>query len=552
MPNPWEYEYDEGDQKAPEGPWDFRWEESQPTKSEAESLTFADQLGMGMADPIHGGAQLLYQMAPESVRNSINKANNLLAQYGFTEPVGEGGIAQLVADREQEYKDRRGADGVDWMRLSGNVLSPANLALGYLAGPSLTGQLTAGAVSGALNPEESLENFTKDNVVDASVALGATGLLHGVTRGASSILSPYASRNPDIQALVKEGVKPTFGQLMGPKWSKGEEGLASAPILGSSIKESRLRAMEDFNRAVANRTLRHVNQSLPEKSPAGYSMIDEVERMVGMEYDNLLPRLSVKNDPDLTNDLKAVQSEWAKTLPPAHSSRLKQLSNQLIRDELRRNRGTLTGENLKAVETRLGEIYRGMRTSQNFDDRQLAMGVKDLQQTMRDAIIRQNPSEGEKLQQVNKAWHDLIRMEDAATRSVVNEGVFTPGQYMASLKKMDSTRGKRSFAKGAVPNQDFGVSAQRVLGSTIPDSGTPFRTALGLGVLGGGYMAHPGVALAELALSLAPYSNTGQSAANLLLARRPEWAHSLAGGLNQVAPYLIPGTTNLALEGLEE
>lgn len=55
------------------------------------------------------------------------------------------------------------------------------------------------------------------------------------------------------------------------------------------------------------------------------------------------------------------------------------------------------------------------------------------------------------------------------------------------------------------PEAELGA---RVLGSTVPDSGTAGRTMAAL-ALTGGYMIHPGVFAAEVA-SMAPYTRLGQ------------------------------------------
>lgn len=86
---------------------------------------------MGMVDPVHGGAQLLHNITPAPIRNGVNTVNNWLAdKTGLVAPVPDGGVDQMVAERDKARTAERAAAGdagMDTARLVGNIASPANL-----------------------------------------------------------------------------------------------------------------------------------------------------------------------------------------------------------------------------------------------------------------------------------------------------------------------------------------------------------------------------------------------------------------------------------------
>jgi len=123
---------------------------NKPAAKPVEKISTLERVATGAADPVHAGAQLLTHVLPTGVVNAVNSANNWLAdKTGLVAKVPEGGVDQMVRDRETEYQARRQASeaptlsglvtgqkpepGFDWARLGGNVVSPANLVLGTRA-----------------------------------------------------------------------------------------------------------------------------------------------------------------------------------------------------------------------------------------------------------------------------------------------------------------------------------------------------------------------------------------------------------------------------------
>src|SRR5213595_1436133 len=122
------------------------------------------RLAKGGKDPMDGAAQLLQRVLPDGVVNAVNKAADAIGGEGtfLGDVLGVKGMTrqQLDADiggSDKEYEAARtaqGQQGVDAMRLAGNLLSPVNAAVNRVvplpkAGAAVRELATKGAVAGA-------------------------------------------------------------------------------------------------------------------------------------------------------------------------------------------------------------------------------------------------------------------------------------------------------------------------------------------------------------------------------------------------------------------
>lgn len=156
------------------------------------------RLAKGMKDPIDAAAQMLSRAAPKSVMDAAVWVSDKL---GMPDPTPKG-VDAAIAEGEREYQSARQATapetltslvtgrkdpGTDWMRLAGNVASPANAGIARMLpvarGAATVGQLAktgavGGAAGGVLAPvtdEQSQANFaaTKAKQGAAGIATGA-------------------------------------------------------------------------------------------------------------------------------------------------------------------------------------------------------------------------------------------------------------------------------------------------------------------------------------------------------------------------------------------
>lgn len=131
---------------------EFAGDDSPQPKPVGPPPTAGTSFEQGFGDTIHGAARLLTHVLPQSVVDAGNKLNNWLAtKTPLVATVPAGGVDEMVAKREQQYQDARtavGQTGIDWWRLAGNAVQPANY-LGPSGAATVGGRIAQSAVQGA-------------------------------------------------------------------------------------------------------------------------------------------------------------------------------------------------------------------------------------------------------------------------------------------------------------------------------------------------------------------------------------------------------------------
>lgn len=366
----------------------------------------------------------------------------------------------------------------------------------------------------------------------ASEAFGGSeraGVLGSLIPGGAIAAAGLKARprmTPDMEAA---GVNPTLGQALGGTVGKIEQGLASIPWLGDFIKTGRAGAVEQFNRGAINDALSHIDEQLPRNTPLGRQAIDAAETIVGNRYDQITPNLNVTLDPQFGTGLTDIFRR-ATMLSADHRQQFANTFRTEVMDRLSGG-SNLTGQAFRDAESTLGTMARDNRYSPLPADRAYGRLVQDLQGELRDLQVRSNPAHAAELQNIHQAYAKLARVDLAAARmgtglgGASEYGVFTPAQLQSATRQMDPTLRNRGFAAGRALMQPYAESGRRLLGDTLPDSGTPYRSlaALGAGAAGTGALFDPitmGGLLGAGAGLGAMYSPTGRAAMNYFL-RRP-------------------------------
>jgi hypothetical protein len=523
-----------------------QWAGSQPAPKPA-ALSTADRIGTGLADPIHGGAQLLTKMLPSGLVEAGNRLNNYLAdKTGLVARLPAGGVDEQVKKREADYQAQRaaaGETGMDWARLAGNVASPVNLGIGSLAAPAAglsllgrTGAAAAGGAAGAaLAPVTTGEEFASEKLKQMGIGAGFGGALAPIAAGVGRIVSPKASTNPDLALLRDAGVKPTLGQSLGGRWSAVEEKLQSLPITGDMITNARKSALEQFNAAAINRAAGKVGAQVDE---VGHTGVAKAGDAIGQAYDDVLSGLkTVKFDQTFQQDLLQLRRLSRGLTDPMRAK-----FNETLKDVVQGRTSAapgMTAETFKKVESELGQNAARYGRSSVASEQELGDALKQLQALMRDQVARTSPDAAQKLKEANAAYANLVRVEGAAKAAKNSDGVFTPAQLNAAIQQADNSVRKRAVARGNALMQDLGTAGQNVLGNKVPNSGTFDRAALGIGGLGAG-LVNPMIPAALIG-GAGLYSSPVQSLLRSLVASRPALAEPVAGLLNRSAPVL--GTT---------
>lgn len=489
---------------------------------------------MGLKDPISGGAQLLEQALPKALVDKINTLNNELAQYGLVSPVGAGGVTEQVAKEQQAYQAQRqaaGQEGIDWSRVAGNVLSPANLAVGGVAGGLATAPVRqaalVGSTQGVLAPTAETEDFAAEKAKQA--ATGAIGGVVGgaVVKGAGKVLNPVASAAE--QKLRDLGVQLTPGQMMGQPARDLETFATNLPLIGPSISSAKERAILSFNKGVLNKTLDKIDDKLPENL-AGRNAVAYAAEQVSNAYDDVLSKMQFNLDFKTTSGILGALN---KANLPSEAQK-QEATNILNKIALSRfDKTILTGNEYKAIESDLRKEAIGYLNSTTKAEKQIGEALQDVLKVFKTELAAQNPKYTSKLRRIDSAYGDLEVIQTAAANSGAEGGVFTPKQYQTAVRQRDVTRNKKAFARGVARGQETSDAALDVMGESPKATLEGRLAASATGLLGA--FQNPAVAGGLAVAAPALYSESGVKAMETLMRSRPEIARQIGKVLTEQA-----------------
>jgi len=501
----------------------------------------------GARDVPAGGAQLLTEGLHELAPKGSWFENYIQGQREL--------VNRLNRESEEGYQKawRQGQEGPDVGRFAGNVAATAPIAavMPGAGAASLPIRMASGAASGALTGALQPVDPKNPDYWGEKASQAGMGALGG---GASPLATGTAARvirpntRPEVQALMQRDVATTPGQTLGGWANRLEEGAQSIPFVGDVIKGARRRSIETFNRAAVNEALAPIGYTVPRNTPQGHQVIDAAHDIVGQQYDNLLPHLRVRADPQFVNNLQNIISNSSHLEP-----NMAETYANVLRDKIFHRfapNGGMTGNDFKTMESELGRLARGYSKSQDAGQRELGGALRQTQAELRDLLERSNPAHREELRNINQAYSGLLRVEGAAGKLGTEQGVFTPAQLLNSVRSLDPSMRKGAFARGNAPMQELAEQGKTVLGNKVPDSGTPYRHMVGLAGLGAGAM-EPSIGL-PTAVSAAGisslYTRPGTAAMRAILARRPDLADPIARGIRRSTPAVTPFSALMAQE----
>lgn len=535
------------------GPWekfqsssDGPWSQFQEPVIDATPISRMEKIGMGMKDPIEGGAQLLTNILPKGVVEAGNKANNWLAdKTGLVARLPEGGMNELVKQNEAAYQAKRtaaGESGFDGYRMAGNVVSPANLAIAarttnlLARAPAAANAALSGGITALAAPVTG-ENFWTEKAKQSAAGAAGGAAVNGVTSSLARVISPNASVNPQLQLLRREGVRPTIGQTLGGVANRVEEKMQSVPIIGDAIQSARQSAGDDLSRAAINRSLAPIGQSLPE-GMAGNEAILFARRALGDAYDTVLPRMAVQQDQQFAQGVTSLRQMVNQG---AIGNGAKGQFSRFVNNEvapLFQGQSAMTGETLKRLQSKITEQIKNTQQSTNADERLLSNAYKELGDQLNQLSIRSNPQLAPVLQAINTGYANFKRVQRAGSSVAAEEGMFTPAQLHNAVKAMDKSKDKARFSEGDALMQDLSAAGKNLLSNKVPNSGTVDRLLLGGGALGS-YFVNPAIP-AGLIAGAGMYTQPMQSLLRGAVSARPDAAQPIANAVRQVSPYLAP------------
>lgn len=506
-----------------------------------QETSFVQDLMRGFRDPVDAAAQLLPRVL-EVVTSAGGTVPNEVSQWFAKEAQR---VDALNKSAEQQYRAQGGSD-LNVGRFVGNVVNPATIVpaarAAQLVRAPMAKAAVVGATGGALTPVQDTENFAEAKAMQTG--LGA--VLGPVAEKAMGVVAPRITES--AQKLREAGVRNlTPGQAFGGIPQRIEQAAESIPLVGDVIASARTQNIEQFSNAVINQSLRNINKSLP-ADISGNEAIKFAEKEIGKAYDKLVPKLSVsqgtmvsfatENPMPLVANINTIVSQAAENLDDAGAAQLAKIVENNLLKKFKNNE--LSGNVLKGAESSIGTYAVKFKKSLDPNQNVIGDALFDVQLALRQAVEEANPKFRNELQKINSAFADFTRVQRAAASAGSREGVFTPAQLMNAAKAGDITKRKGAFARGEARMQDIAQAGQQVLGSKIPDSGTPYRLGVGAAGLTGLGALDPLTATLGAA-TLGAYTQPGLRVMSPLLYERPELLRRIGEPLRRAAPFITPG-----------
>jgi hypothetical protein len=537
--------WDDGSQAGPD-PSKVKWDDGPPP---APPMGFMDQLGrqLGLTARAagHGIADAL-----GTVANPMNAVVNTIGQAIGHNPHLQDVNAVLGNMIDRATPNPQGGVENAVQGMGSAMANPLNALVAGAVGPAtgvssgiVKGAIAGGAQAGMspIQPGESLSDYLKRIAVG-----GATGgVVGGATAGVGSAIRGMRA-SPEVQTLVDAGVVPTPGQMGGNAAAQTEEKLSSIPFVGDTIKSAKGAANEQFNRALYNRALAPLGQTIPRNVATGSEAVAYVNRTIGKEFDNVETQAIFRPGGLFQNDLRTIRTQLAQAAP----SRLDQFDtivNEQIAQKLQpmapglppsRMAGDAWGDSRSMISGLERQLRLGVPDS---DKLALADALDDLNGAMTAQVVRNSPAQIQpQLRNASNAWTQYKQIERAAggVQAMGNNNIFTPAQYLGAVRT-GATQAQRGTSTGL--NMDIATAAKNVLGSKYPDSGTAGRGILANLALGGGLatVLHNPIPLAIGGMGATAYgTETGRRAMMALLLQRPDLMRQLGTSVIGTAPLM--------------
>lgn len=361
---------------------------------------------------------------------------------------------------------------------------------------------------------------------------GAAGGALGMAGGTIGRVIAGANLSPEARSMLQKKVTLTPGQAVGGHVREIENAMGgTVPIVGQEIKNAQTAAFSDMNRAVYSEILAPVGGQVPKE--VGRDAIASIHSQLGTKLDDVLAQTSLRADQGYMLEMAPV-SRAAARMPAEWRDKFNRILNDNIKSRTQQG-GTLTGEDVQKATSALAEEAETLGGDRNAFAQELLKYVNATQAAIRNALLRQNPQQAQELNALHRAYANYAIARKAAA-NVKEDGMpFSPAQLSNAVKAKNSTVDKGGYAKGQALMQGISDAAQKTMGNTMPNSGTPGRQAV-MHALGGGgivaaMMTNPHLLIPPAILTGLYGTNAGRQAMLSAIARRPELARQLGNGM---------------------
>lgn len=370
-------------------------------------------------------------------------------------------------------------------------------------------ELGFGAGYGALTSPEDRTGGAVGGGAGTALGMGANRLIGGA-------IKPFVSQ--EAQELAKQGIQPTIGQSIGGAVNTAEQKLKSLPLIGDVIRNARGRAVNEFNEKA-------IQTAVPGSKGFGDEALTTAREALGKQYDtvlNALPKIQV-DKPAIVQALRTAVDDPALAL----SNDSKKFVTDYVKNNLINRTGQIDGQIAKKIESDMAKAVARKATG-DAEDRAIADALRNVQQQWRQSLTQSaeavNPGSGTALREADASWRAFIPVDRAGAyrgnqNIASNEipGKFTPNSLRRSIEASDQSQfnnATRAMNGGNTPFDKLNTltrQGEKVLGDSVPDSGTAGRAMMGLTAIGAGSAAgiDPATMGVGAALTLPMYSRAG-------------------------------------------
>ena len=508
-------------------PWEKNWNvvDSEPKPWERSWVTQEDVNKDVAKDATRGNPLSTWDLSKYK-RNDAeiqkNKAKNVemlrkVAQgftFGFADEI-EAGVRSALGDRDyKELRDEIREKGVQFalenpklsaaLEIAGAIAMPG-LGAARLAGTGLKGAVSVAGTQGALYGAGQADEM--EDVAEGVFKQGALGVATGgVINRLGSVVAPKLA--PGAKKLMNEGVELSPGQAMGGFANGLEESLTSTL---PGIAGARSGATKTWNKVIANKVVAPLGKQIPKNIDDINDMASFVRKTVDKSYDEALLGSKIVVDSNSKLKLKNLIDEAE--LDGISKRGLAVLKKEISLYKRLIGKG-VSDKTVKKVDQNLRKRADIFHKSTNIADSEAAEYIPKIRKIFKEELVSQNPSQGAKLLNVDKAYGDIVALETAIGQGTT-KGTFTPGQLQRASSKSNTTAGTRIQKAGAqTPLQQSAKEAQAIIGDTLPQSGTAPRWFAGIatgGLLSGYASSYLAPLLAIPGASAIIYSKPMQS-----------------------------------------
>lgn len=325
---------------------------------------------------------------------------------------------------------------------------------------------------------------TAPEAADIPVATAVGGVLGaGGQKVGEPISRATAALGRELSSKLRVS-KLTPGQMLGGYGSKVEQALTSVPIMGGGVEKARRASVEAFPAMMYNRALKPMGKSIPKDLDARKAF-NRTKSIITREYDEVLEGVDVPFGDEALDRLEAVVARAKQNLGEVGKDQATDFENLVLNRVIKAagdNQDVLAGKELKKISSQIKKKMAEAIKKNEFD---LADAYSDMDAALLSLFADQAPSMATRLKKLDRAYSNYVPLRRAA--AMADESAFTPAEALRAVraeeKRLGAT-GQGALAAGEGRMQPLMEISKRVLGATLPDSGTAMRTNI-LGLAGG-------------------------------------------------------------------